>query len=344
VKQRLYPVKMLHLFNRLSDKGFVFLTYTKPINHAMLNRIMFLTLTLSLCLASCKQEGSTSSSNDISSIAGMEQVYSKYKETPSVTTAKEVITGINKEIANPDRSKSEKLSLIEQGYKISKDNKLSGSVISFLYPLIKDAPNSADSKDRLYELTSIMFQSNKTAAASVLAAGFKSKYPNDDRNQNLQSKGAISADTIDQYLATLGSQIFVNPDLNGLNRKASIDYIDACQAYALVNVNNDKAPENLYKAAEVAKSIRSVGKALSLYDWILEKYPNFEKAPTTLFIKGFLIENELGNDALAKEVYEEFLQKYPDNDLVDDVNFLLENIGKSDEEISKMIEAKQQSK
>lgn len=310
----------------------------------MFSKTLYILIIFSSSFIACKQESNTASADMLGSISSLEIVYNNYKESPSATTAKELIAGINKEIANPDNPKSKKLGLIEQGYKLSQENKLSGSVISFLYPLIKDDPNSPDTKDRLYELTSIMFQSNKTAAASVLAAGYKSKFPNDDRNKILQSKGGISADTIDQYLATLGSQIFVNPDLNGLNRKASIDYIDACQAFALVNVDNPKAPENLYKAAEVAKSIRSVGKALSLYDWILEKYPNFDKAPTTLFIKGFLVENELRNDVMAKEIYEEFLKKYPENNLVDDVKFLLENLGKTDEEISKMIEAKQQNK
>ena len=82
---------------------------------------------------------------------------------------------------------------------------------------------------------------------------------------------------------------------------------------------------------------------MSIYDWILEKYPNYEKAPTSLFLKGFIIENNIKDDVMAKEIYNKFLSDYPKHDLADDVQFLIDNLGKSDQEILEMIESKKKN-
>ena len=149
--------------------------------------------------------------------------------------------------------------------------------------------------------------------------------------------------SIDQYVEKIGASIFSNPDDIGVNRKAALQYVDACEAYTLVYPESTAAPEFLFKAAEVAKSIQTFPKSLSIYDWLIVKYPNYEKTPTAMFLKGFIIENNLGNDSLALVSYKEFMAKYPNDDLVDDAQFLIQNLGKSDEEILQMIEEKRKA-
>ncbi len=56
---------------------------------------------------------------------------------------------------------------------------------------------------------------------------------------------------------------------------------------------------------------------------------------------GFILANELNKTEEAKVIYEEFLKKYPDNQLAGSVKLELESIGKSPEEIlQKKIESK----
>jgi TolA-binding protein len=83
-----------------------------------------------------------------------------------------------------------------------------------------------------------------------------------------------------------------------------------------------------------------MAKAMSLYDWILDKYPNHEKSPTVMFIKGFILEQEFKQEDQARKLYEDFLKKYPNHEMASSAKFLLDNMGKSDEEILKGIEAK----
>jgi len=80
-------------------------------------------------------------------------------------------------------------------------------------------------------------------------------------------------------------------------------------------------------------SNRQFKKALELYEWVYNKYPNHEKAGTALFMQAFTLDNELNQKGKAKAIYEAFVAKYPDNGFADSAKFLLENLGKSDEEI-----------
>jgi len=303
-----------------------------------------LILLLFLSLAACKQDGTKTTSLDFKANPALTDDLNAYNANKNGETGAQLIKNIMTQLGSKNLDKATTISYMEKGYEIATEQNLTARKIGFLYPLIKADKNSAQNENRLADLANIFFDAKKEAAANVLANGFIKAYPSSEHVAKIKDRITTEGDNIDAYILGLGEKIFDNADLNGLNRDASTKYIDACQAHALAYPNSASSPNYLYKAAEVAKSIRSNQKALSLYDWILEEYPNYEKAPTTLFIKGFIIENELKNVDLAKTVYNEFLTKYPQHDLADDVQFLLDNLGKSDEEIAKIIEQKQAGK
>ena len=301
-------------------------------------------VTVLIFSSACNNDQSnTGGSNaaDLSKYPKLTEVYEAYNTDASQQNASKLVIQIMNQIGQPEMTKEDKLGLLEKGYEISSKHKLSSRTVSFLYPLIKESKDPVKNETRLAELASIMFDIKEEAAGNVLASGFIQSYPSSKYVAELKDKITFDGQNMDAYIMELGENIFKDADFNGLNRAACTEYIDACQAHALAYPNSASSPDYLYKAAEVAKSIKSTQKALTLYDWILEEYPNYEKAATTLFIKGFIIENELGNDDLARTVYNSFLEKYPKHELADDVEFLIENLGKTDEEIAKMIEAKQ---
>ncbi|MEN0006956.1 MAG: tetratricopeptide repeat protein, partial [Bacteroidota bacterium] len=79
----------------------------------------------------------------------------------------------------------------------------------------------------------------------------------------------------------------------------------------------------------------------AIYDQIYENYPDYEKAPQSLFLKAFTQDNDLKRPDEARKLYEEFLERYPEDDFADDTQFLLENLGKDDEEIIKSFQEKE---
>ena len=103
--------------------------------------------------------------------------------------------------------------------------------------------------------------------------------------------------------------------------------------------NPDQYVEVLLKAAGLAKTIDNPQKAIELYTKVADGLPQHKKAPTALFMIGFVQENDLNDLAKAKTTYESFLQKYPnDPDFADDAQNALKMLGKSPDEIIKEFE------
>lgn len=261
-----------------------------------------------------------------------------YNAEPTKENAATALSEISTQLKeNRDNSEMVK-TLSERALDIARTNSLTSKQISFLLLLSKEYPNDAKAKNRLLELADIMYKINKKQAANVLYSGVIDRFGDTDAAEKAKSKRDPEATDVKAYLTKVGENVFVDPDKLGVNRKSAQSYVDACEAYALAYPGTKEAPEFLYKGTEVSRTLRTFTKSLSMYDWIIDQYPQYEKAPTAMFLKGFIIENELNNEELAKEVYSTFLKQYPDHQLKDDVQFLLDNIGKTDEEIMEMIE------
>jgi tetratricopeptide (TPR) repeat protein len=110
-------------------------------------------------------------------------------------------------------------------------------------------------------------------------------------------------------------------------------------AALLEKSNPDKYVDIMLKAAGLAKTIQQPQKAIELYQKVVDRHPQHKKAPTALFMIGFVQENDLNQLDQAKATYESFLAKYPnDPDFTDDAQNALKLLGKSPEEIIREFE------
>ena len=158
-------------------------------------------------------------------------------------------------------------------------------------------------------------------------------------NKAFLLKMKAHTEAIRSGMETLSKQMY-NEAEHQLDADKANDYINTCQVYALIQPDDTKSPVYLFKAAETARAMRNFDKAIELYDNIYDNYPDYEKHAQTLFLKAFTLDNDLKRHDEAKGLYELFLKKYPDNDFADDTQFLLANLGKSDEEIIQKFEEK----
>lgn len=106
--------------------------------------------------------------------------------------------------------------------------------------------------------------------------------------------------------------------------------------------DDPKAAEYLFKAGEVSMGINMDFDALGYFERIERDYPNSNKAPHALFLQAFIWDNKLNDDGKAEFLYKKFLEKYPKHEMAKDAQFSLDNLGKSDEELIKEFEKKQQ--
>jgi TolA-binding protein len=84
--------------------------------------------------------------------------------------------------------------------------------------------------------------------------------------------------------------------------------------------------------------------AIKFYDRILTDFPDYRKAPEALFLKGYVYENNLGRLDKAKEIYETFMAKYPENEFADDAKVSLQYLGKSPEELIEIFQKSDSTK
>lgn len=125
-----------------------------------------------------------------------------------------------------------------------------------------------------------------------------------------------------------------------LDSTLTAQLIEKSMAYA------DRFPEDtasarfLFQAAEVSKAVGKYDQAIQLWRRVNDSYPNYAKAPESLFLIAFTYDNEASDKEKAKESYQAFIDKYPQHELNDDARQLLDYLksGKTIEEIMKEFE------
>jgi len=268
-----------------------------------------------------------------------------YAEKQDINTATKYIDEMVSLMSAAPDNKEQIVSLSEKAYQVAKENKIASKQRGFLFTLIKEDFKNSATSSRMLELANQMQAIKRPGTANIIYKSLIENFADTEQGKLAKNKIDPVVSNIQNYIINIGENITKGEvDKYGFNKNAALRYVDACEAYALVYPDAPDAPQHLYKAAEIAKAIQTLPKLLSIYDWVIDKYPNFEKTPTMYFLKGFTLENDLKQDDAAKKVYEEFIQKYPDHELRDDIDFLLEHLGKSDEEIRKIIETKNAQK
>ncbi len=136
----------------------------------------------------------------------------------------------------------------------------------------------------------------------------------------------------------LESKVFAKDAV--LSAENVIRLVDAYVLFAEQNPNDPQTPDFLFKALDVAVGVNAEGpqKAIDIANILIEKYPDFEMTPMAMFIKGFVYENMIGDLQNAEMTYRQFIEKYPNSPIVEDVKATLENLGLTPEELIRKFE------
>lgn len=141
----------------------------------------------------------------------------------------------------------------------------------------------------------------------------------------------VDYDQFMQELVELENKINANvaaPDKEVL-KEAIVKYQDLAGYFP----EDPKAPEYLFKASDLALSTGQPEKAVKILSRIMEEYPQYERMEDVMFNKASHLDFELRDTTAAKELYAEFIKKYPESELVDDAQSRIENISLSLEEL-----------
>lgn len=123
-----------------------------------------------------------------------------------------------------------------------------------------------------------------------------------------------------------------------INMNKANELILAYRSFAEDYPDDPLAPEYLFKAGDMAMNLNKPREAVQIFDRILNNYPDYEKIPQSLFLKGYIYENQLRDLTTAKKIYEEFLERFPEDEFADDAEMSIRNLGKSPEELIREFE------
>jgi len=200
-------------------------------------------------------------------------------------------------------------------------------------------PDRPDQADKLMTVIGLTEKQAEIQLSQILYKSFVKRFPEDPRSKALETKIAIKDISVDSTLRHIGMNMF-NDSTFRLNEPMAKLYISGCELAAMADPQLVNAPEHLHRAAETARTLRDIPRAIRIYDWIISVYPESPRGATSLFLKAFTYDNDLKDFTRAGKYYNEFLAKYPNNDFTESAQFLLQNLGKSEEELKKILDEK----
>ena len=117
------------------------------------------------------------------------------------------------------------------------------------------------------------------------------------------------------------------------------DLVSAYCDFADANPDDAMTPEYLFKAVDVSMNLNEPQRTIGIIDRLVKEYPEYERTQFALFLKAFIFENKYNNLDMAKQIYEQYLEMYPDGQFADDCRASIENLGLTPEELVRKFEA-----
>lgn len=109
--------------------------------------------------------------------------------------------------------------------------------------------------------------------------------------------------------------------------------LDVYKAYASAYPLDSLAPDYLFRAANLAKTMHEGEQGIKLYDRIIKDYPSWKRLPDVFYLKAFTIDSDLDRKGEAKTAYEEVIARYPDHPFAKDARAMIDNLQYTDEEL-----------
>ena len=299
----------------------------------------FLVLLLAAVLASCGGEGANSEFTE-----QIDELEAKMQEWPSTEIASELIDSYQ-QYAEEHEEKPEKAA--EAWYRKAryqlylKRPAAATKTLRYALSHYRNTPAAYNMSLLLGEIWRT--QPDKQIAAQTLYSLLPEAFPTyaEEAARLRDSLGISAIDTIPKLLDSLKLALYNSAQVR-IDRSAGKQFVDIADAYALLRPTKADAPTYLFDAAKVAGYLGDFSRSIDLYQTVYEQFPDYEKAPQAIFMLGFVYDNDLKDFEKARTYYELYLEKYPEGAFAEQVSFLLENLGKSPEELLRELEAKNQ--
>ncbi len=151
-----------------------------------------------------------------------------------------------------------------------------------------------------------------------------------------------SREKSEKTITSLETRLF-SPEATGFDKVKADSLLSAYESFIKHFPEDSLTVKITFKAANLSMNMGDGTKAIELFDKFIEKYPDNPKAAVSMFFKAYIYENQIKNLDKAKEIYMQFIEKYPNGDFVNDARIALQNLGKSPEQMVREFEEKRKA-
>ena len=256
-----------------------------------------------------------------------------FQNEPNPVNGKAYVDALMAEI-DQDQSKElvNYLKIIEVYAKLDRP----GSAAQITQRTLFNHPEVENKGGYLGKLSEWYVKLKRPILANAVAGVVKSDYPS--LAASLPSL-PLNLPALSVHADTLKQQMYDEENFR-LDRKLAGEFIDLVEVHSIVAPKDTLSPKMLFEAAETARSLEDYERAINIFDVIYAQYKEYPNAGRALFLKAFTLDNNLEQYEEAGKLYRQFVKEFPNDEFADDTEFLLKNLGKSDEEIIKSFEAK----
>jgi outer membrane protein assembly factor BamD (BamD/ComL family) len=164
-------------------------------------------------------------------------------------------------------------------------------------------------------------------AMSVLACG--------ETEYNEQQEGSdtieVDYDAYKKECEDLEADILASETPNDSLLKVAINKF---QGFANYFPEDPEAADYLLKSSDFSMATGQPEKSVKILDRIIDNYPDYGRMEDVMYVKASHIDLNLRDTTWAKQAYQEFIDKYPESELVSDAQIRIENIALSIEELA----------
>ena len=186
-----------------------------------------------------------------------------YEENPSDSTATAYIQAMSKYIDVHGVDDSASARYILKSAQVSAQHNHWNQALGFYKMYMINYPDRPDQADRLVNVITIIDTLRKPELSQVLYRSFTERFKDDPRATTYLNKIDRKELSVDSLLKEIGLKMF-NDSIYRLDENMAHLYVDACEAAVMAQPNLPAAPEYLHRAAETARTLRDIPKAITL--------------------------------------------------------------------------------
>lgn len=142
-----------------------------------------------------------------------------------------------------------------------------------------------------------------------------------------------------ESIAALEQKCYNDSD-NSYDHKMALKTLNEYQKFIKEYPEDSLSAHYLYLGGQLSKSINLYGEAIHQFETLIKDFPHYSHVANAKFLIGMIYENDIKDTAKARQNYQEFIEQYPTDDLVDDAQFLIQNLSLTDEQLIQLLESK----